>query len=78
MVFKRATTFIFIAALTVMLSSCSQLAKLQEKEESSNNVTGYSANKLFQDARASLNAGNFETAIKQYETLEARCLTGLE
>jgi len=55
--------------MVLTLSSCSIFKK---KEDTSNNTTGYSANKLFQDARASLKANNYEEAIKQYETLEAK------
>ncbi len=56
MAFNRIFNLLFITALTVSLSACSQLSK---KEEPSANTTGYSANKLFQDARASLKANNY-------------------
>lgn len=69
MALNRIFNLLFITALTVSLSACSQLSK---KDEPSANTTGYSANKLFQDARASLKANNYETAIKQYEQLEAK------
>jgi len=59
---------ILLSILLLGLSSCS-IFKEKEKPDT---TTGYSANKLFQDARASLKANNYETAIKQYETLEAK------
>ncbi len=60
------TILLFIVLMS--LASCS-IFKEKEKPDT---TTGYSANKLFQDARASLKANNYETAIKQYETLEAK------
>ncbi len=59
---------VLLALLVVTLSSCSAF----KKKETAETISGYSANKLFQDARTSLKANNFETAIKQYETLEAK------
>jgi len=59
----------FLISITALsLSSCS-IFKDKEKPDL---TSGYSANKLFQDARASLKSENYETAIKQYETLEAK------
>jgi outer membrane protein assembly factor BamD len=55
-------------ALVLSLVSCSAFKDKEEVDTTS----GYSANKLFQDARASLKSQNYETAIKQYETLEAK------
>jgi len=74
MALKRLFTLFFITALTLSLSSCSQLNNLIEKDKvtQANAKSGYSANKLFQDARSSLKSGNYETAIKQYEELEAK------
>jgi len=74
MILKRFFILFFISSLTVTLSSCSQINKLKEKEENATakRTSGYSANKLFQDARASLKAKNYELAIKQYEQLEAK------
>ena len=59
---------LLLALLVLSLSSCSAF-KAKETEEK---ISGYSANKLFQDARASLKSQNYETAIKQYELLEAK------
>lgn len=74
MILKRIFILFFISTLTVTLSSCSQLNKLKEKEQqaTAKRTSGYSANKLFQDARASLKDNNYELAIKQYEQLEAK------
>lgn len=72
MVLKRIFTLLFIAVLTATLSSCSQLKTLEKKDKLAKSTSGYSANKLFQDARAALQANNYEQAIKQYEQLEAK------
>lgn len=71
----RKTLTLFTALLlTLSLSSCSTLNKYKEKQDAANaaSTSGYSANKLFQDARASLKSANYESAIKQYEQLEAK------
>lgn len=59
---------LLLGLLTLVLSSCSAF---KEKEDP-NATSGFSANKLFQDARASLKAQNYQAAIKQYEQLEAK------
>jgi len=64
-------TFFFACLISITTLSLSSCSIFQEKEKP-DLTAGYSANKLFQDARASLKAGNYETAIKQYETLEAK------
>jgi len=69
MVLKKIFNLFLITAITVSFSACSQFKK---QEEASVNTTGYSANKLFQDAKASLKAGDYEKSIKQYEELEAK------
>ena len=66
---KNIFNWVLITVLAVSVSACSQLSK---KKEPSAATTGYSANKLFQDARAALKANNYESAIKQYEQLEAK------
>lgn len=59
----------FLLSLMILgLSSCSAFKQKADADATS----GYSANKLFQDARASLKSQNYETAIKQYELLEAK------
>ena len=74
MALKRLFTLFFITALTLSLSSCSQLNNLIEKDKATqaNAKSGYSANKLFQDARLSLESNDYESAIKKYEQLEAK------
>ncbi len=66
---KHLMKNVFLAFLVITLSSCSIF---KEKEDNLSKTAGYSANKLFQDARASLKANNFEEAIKKYEILEAK------
>lgn len=51
----------------MMITSCSQKAK-----EEVDTTSGFSANKIFVDARTALNANDYEGAIKLYETLEAK------
>lgn len=66
--FKKLLIPLLLGSIVISLTSCS-VFKDKEKPDA---TTGYSANKLFQEARASLKANNYETAIKQYETLEAK------
>lgn len=66
--FKNILLSFLLTSIALSLSSCS----IFEEKEKPDATTGYSANKLFLDARASLNANNYETAIKKYETLEAK------
>jgi len=74
MTFQKILTLLFVSAMTLTLSSCSQLNKIRDKDTATKAkvLSGYSANKLFQDARASLKSNNYELAIKQYEELEAK------
>jgi outer membrane protein assembly factor BamD len=69
MALNRVFNLLFITILTVSLSACSQFSK---KDGVSANSTNASADKLFQQARSSLKANNYESAIKQYEQLEAK------
>jgi len=46
--------------------------KVKEQAAIEARTSGYSANKLFQEARAALKANNYEEAIKKYEVLEAK------
>jgi outer membrane protein assembly factor BamD len=57
-----------IAALILGLSltGCGLLPEVQDE------TAGWSAQKLYSEAKSNLNDGNFERAIKLYETLEAR------
>lgn len=57
-----------IAALmfSLSLAGCGLLPEVQDE------TAGWSAQKLYTDAKENLNDGNYEQAIKRYETLEAR------
>jgi outer membrane protein assembly factor BamD len=48
------------------LSACGLLPEVKEE------TAGWSASKLYSEAKGDLNDGNYERAIKLYETLEAR------
>lgn len=52
--------------LTVWLAGCSLLPEVQDE------TRGWSAQKLYAEAKAALGEGDYEKAIKYYETLEAR------
>jgi outer membrane protein assembly factor BamD len=53
--------------LALCLASCG-LLPAQDNDE----TKGWSANKLYSEAKSNLNEGNYEKAIKLYEKLEAR------
>lgn len=52
--------------LTFWLAGCSLLPEVQDE------TRGWSAQKLYAEAKAALGEGDYEKAIKYYETLEAR------
>ncbi|MEJ5210036.1 MAG: outer membrane protein assembly factor BamD [Burkholderiales bacterium] len=52
--------------LTLWLVGCSLLPEVQDE------TRGWSAQKLYAEAKAALGEGDYEKAIKYYETLEAR------
>jgi outer membrane protein assembly factor BamD len=52
--------------LVLCLSACGLLPEQVDETK------GWSANKLYSDAKSNLNDGNYEKAIKYYEKLEAR------
>ena len=54
-----------VALFTLLLAACSFL----DKQEPS---SGWSAAKLYQEAKEALDSGQYDLAIKHYETLEAR------
>ncbi|HYT86753.1 MAG TPA: tetratricopeptide repeat protein, partial [Burkholderiales bacterium] len=54
-----------VALFILLLAACSSLDK---RDPSS----GWSAAKLYQEAKESLDSGQYDLAIKHYETLEAR------
>lgn len=53
-------------ALFLGLAGCSLLPEVQDE------TAGWSAQKLYSEAKDNLNGGNYERAIKLYETLESR------
>lgn len=68
---KLLVNMLAIASLTISLSACSMLS--QNKEEKAPTVdTNVSAEQLLKQGRAESASGNYEAAIKKFETLEAR------
>lgn len=55
-----------ILALNLGLSGCGLLPEVQDE------TAGWSAQRLYSEAKENLNEGDYERAIKLYETLEAR------
>lgn len=55
-----------VAIMVLLLSAC---AANPDKED---DMSKWSAEKLFEEAKAALKAGDYETAIETYETLEAK------
>ena len=66
--FNRASGFLsglFLAA-TLALSGCGLLPEVKDE------TAGWSAQKLYAEAKDNLNSGNYERAVKLFETLESR------
>ncbi len=61
----------FFLFSSINFTACSLLSQ-SVKDDKATIDDGRSANKLLSDARRALDKGNYETAIKDYETLEAR------
>lgn len=59
-------TGLIAVAITISLSGCGLLPEAKDE------TAGWSAQKLYAAAKDNLNDGDFEKAIKLYETLEAR------
>ena len=59
-----------VASLAISLSACSMLS--QNKEEKAAVETNVSAEQLLKQGRSDSADGNYEAAIKKFETLEAR------
>jgi len=57
-----------IAALIVLSLSLHACSALKDKDK----TRGWSANKIYQEAKSNLHDGHYEEAIQLYETLEAR------
>jgi outer membrane protein assembly factor BamD len=63
----RSLKLFLISLLVLALGGCGLLPKGGEDE-----TKDWSVSKLYSEARAALNSGEYETAIKHYQTLEAR------
>ena len=55
-----------LLAVTLTLGGCGLLPEVQDE------TAGWSAQKLYAEAKDNLNTGNYERAVKLFETLEAR------
>lgn len=55
-----------LLVLNLSLTSCGLLPEVQDE------TAGWTAQKLYTEAKENLNDGNYERAVKLYETLEAR------
>jgi len=63
--FNRVLGSVLLAA-TLTLTGCGLLPEVQDE------TAGWSAQKLYSEAKDNLNDGNYERAVKLFETLEAR------
>ncbi len=63
--FNRALGSVLLAA-TLTLGGCGLLPEVVDE------TAGWSAQKLYAEAKDNLNSGNYERAVKLFETLEAR------
>lgn len=68
---KLLVNVLSIASLAISLSACSMLGQNKKEEESTVDIN-VSAEQLLREGRAASTNGNYETAIKKFETLEAR------
>lgn len=59
-------SFLAVLLLSLGLAGCGLLPELQEE------TAGWSAQKLYSEAKGSLNEGDYERAVKLYEILESR------
>ncbi|MGZ5153623.1 MAG: outer membrane protein assembly factor BamD, partial [Burkholderiales bacterium] len=63
---KRSVAAILVLILGWMLAACGML------KDDNDETKGWSAGKLYSEAKSNLNDRNFATAIKYYQKLEAR------
>ena len=63
--FNRVLSLVLLAA-TLALGGCGLLPEVKDE------TSGWSAQKLYAEAKDNLNNGNYERAVKLFETLEAR------
>jgi outer membrane protein assembly factor BamD len=66
---KKSTRTLFHAVLALFALSLGACAANPDKED---DISKWSAGKLFEEALAAQRAGDYEVAIKNYETLEAK------
>jgi outer membrane protein assembly factor BamD len=67
--------FLFICCLGLSLSSCGSLSEIFQNDSSSSDedeYAGWTAEKFSTQAKAAVDAGSYEKAIKLYEALESR------
>lgn len=66
--FNRASGLLssLLLAATLALGGCSLLPEVKDE------TAGWSAQKLYAEAKDNLNSGNYERAVKLFETLESR------
>lgn len=65
--------FFIIPALALSLQGCEALKHLQSSDSGTDgDYTGWDAKQFHDKARAAMDAGNYQKAIKLYETLESR------
>jgi outer membrane protein assembly factor BamD len=63
--FNRVVSLVLLAA-TLALGGCGLLPEVKDE------TSGWSAQKLYAEAKDNLNSGNYERAVKLFETLESR------
>jgi len=68
---KLLVNVLSIASLAISLSACSMLSQNKKEKESTVDIN-VSAEQLLKQGRAESASGNYEAAIKKFETLEAR------
>lgn len=62
----RVTTLIYLIIFSLFLHGCSFIKNDDDETK------GWSARKIYSEAKKNLNSGEYETAIKYYEVLESR------
>lgn len=62
----RQTCAAALAAATLVLGGCGLLPEVKDE------TSGWSAQKLYAEAKDNLNSGNYERAVKLFESLESR------
>lgn len=70
-IIKRTLTAACLGSVILATTSCSMFKGVEDPTE------GWTADKLYVEARDNLNEGNYETARDYYQKLEARYLTAV-